>query len=200
MPNDAAGPAPVREYAIELRRPRYEDLGALHVAVAVSVSELQRWLGWCSPAYSLNEASDWLSSRIRMWDEGTEYDFVITDASSGEIVGVCGLNGLNRANNLANLGYWIRTNWTRRGIATAAVQMVARFALQKLAFGRVEIVAAVGNVASQRVAEKAGATREGVLRCRTVVREHAYDAVMFSFTKEDLPKLRVPDRAKIHDA
>ena len=119
------------------------------------------------------------------------------EVGAGEIVGVCGLNGLNRANNLTNLGYWIRTNWTRRGIATAAVQMVARFALQKLAFGRVEIVAALGNLASQRVAEKAGATREGVLRCRTVVREHVYDAVMFSFTKEDLPKLRVPDRAKI---
>jgi ribosomal-protein-serine acetyltransferase len=199
MTDAEAGPMRSLEQQIELRRPRYEDLGALHAAVTASVPELTRWLGWCVPEYSLNEAADWLSSRTRMWEEGTEYDFVITDLDSGEILGVCGLNNIQRLNNLTNLGYWVRTNWTRQGIATAAVRMVARFALDTLQFGRVEIIAAVDNLASQRVAEKAGATREGVLRCRTVVRERVYDAAIFSFTKEDLAKLSSPDGGKLRD-
>lgn len=193
MPDHAVGPMRSLDRQIELRRPRYEDLGALHAAVTASIPELTRWLGWCLPDYSLNEAADWLSSRTRMWEEGTEYDFIITNLGSDEILGVCGLNDINRLNNLTNLGYWVRTNSTRQGIATAAARMVARFALDTLQFGRIEIVAAVDNVASQRVAEKAGATREGVLRCRTVVRELVYDAVIFSFTKEDLAKLSRPD-------
>jgi RimJ/RimL family protein N-acetyltransferase len=44
-------------------------------------------------------------------------------------------------------------------------------------------VIAAGNLASQRVAEKAGATREGILRGRLILHDVAHDAVMFSLTR-----------------
>ena len=54
-----------------------------------------------------------------------------------------------------------------------------------------EIVVAVENAASLKVAEKSGAHREGVLRDRMTVREKVHDAVMFSFVRADfgLPPL-----------
>ena len=51
---------------------------------------------------------------------------------------------------------------------------------------RAEIVVAVGNHASLRVAQKAGAKREGILRDRLIVRDKIYDAVMHSLTRQDV--------------
>ena len=51
---------------------------------------------------------------------------------------------------------------------------------------RIEIVAAVGNRRSQRVAEKVGAAREGILRNRLKIGEVWHDAVMFSLVPDDL--------------
>ena len=50
---------------------------------------------------------------------------------------------------------------------------------------RLEILAAVDNIASQRVAEKAGAIREGIMRNRLVIHGKLYDAVMFSLIPGD---------------
>jgi RimJ/RimL family protein N-acetyltransferase len=48
---------------------------------------------------------------------------------------------------------------------------------------RLEIVCAVGNVRSQRVAEKVGALKEGVLRNRLLLPSGPSDAVMFSLVR-----------------
>ena len=50
---------------------------------------------------------------------------------------------------------------------------------------RLEIVCALGSEASQRVAEKAGAVREGVLRDRLVLHDRPCDAVMYSLIRSD---------------
>src|SRR5437588_791403 len=49
-----------------------------------------------------------------------------------------------------------------------------------------ELVAAVDNVGSQRVAEKAGATREGILRNRLLINGRPHDAVLYSLVRGDL--------------
>jgi len=48
---------------------------------------------------------------------------------------------------------------------------------------RLEILVAISNLPSQRVAEKAGAVREGVLRRRLLLHGVSHDAVMFSLTR-----------------
>jgi ribosomal-protein-serine acetyltransferase len=66
---------------------------------------------------------------------------------------------------------------------------VARFGFNELKLNRIEIVVAVRNTASLRVAEKVGATREGVLRSRLVAHGQIHDAVMFSLIRGDLENL-----------
>lgn len=144
-------------------------------------------MAWCTPAYSVKESTDFVLSRQSDWDQGEHYSFVIEDRETGQFLGGAGLNFVNPIHNLANLGYWVRTAATGRGVASAAVRLVARFGLQELGFSRIEILAAVGNVASQRVADKAGARREGVLRKRLQLHGQALDAVLFSLVAEDLP-------------
>ena len=65
-------------------------------------------------------------------------------------------------------------------MATAATRMLLGFALEQLGLLRVEIVADVNNTASQRVAEKVGATREGRARNRCRARGVQHDAFVYS--------------------
>jgi len=50
---------------------------------------------------------------------------------------------------------------------------------------RLEIVAGIGNLRSQRVAEKAGAHRDAVLRKRTLFNGYPTDAVLYSILRPD---------------
>ena len=62
---------------------------------------------------------------------------------------------------------------------------MARFGFEELNLNRIQIIVATGNIPSQGLATKIGASREGRLRKRLIVREHVYDAIMFSLIPED---------------
>jgi RimJ/RimL family protein N-acetyltransferase len=73
-----------------------------------------------------------------------------------------------------------------RGVATRALVLVARWALGEKRLGRFQLRADVENVASQRVAEKAGFVREGVLRSSLEHKGERRDVIMYSLVPEDL--------------
>jgi len=160
------------------------DAQALYEAARESVAEVSRWLPWCRPDYALAEAVEWASSRAQLADSGQEYHFAIVGPDA-RFLGGCGLNQINRVHRYANLGYWVRTSATGRGVATEAARQLAQFAFQNTDLVRLEIVCAVGNERSQRVAERAGAHREGVLRHRLVLRGDPVDAVMYSLVRQE---------------
>ena len=171
---------------IGIRRYRMEDVDALFEAARESVRELSVWMPWCSENYSRADSEAFVRTRESDWEAGTHYSFVIHETASGKLLGSVGLNFINQIHHFANLGYWVRTSYAGRSIATTAAQLAARFGLVELGFNRLEIVAAAGHVASQRVAKKAGAHCEGVLRKRLVIHGQIHDAVMFSMVAEDL--------------
>lgn len=170
---------------ISIRRYQVTDIPLLHEAVRESISEISPWMPWCHPDYSMEDSAAWVLSRDEAWANEVEHSFVITDAETGAFLGAVGLNQFNRDHQFANLGYWVRSSRAGRGVATTATLLTARFGLRKLALQRIEILAAVGNKPSQRVAEKAGAKNEGVLRNRLSLRGQPHDAVMYSLIPSD---------------
>jgi ribosomal-protein-serine acetyltransferase len=175
--------------AILLRPWREEDIDAMHQAVSESVREISAWMPWCHPNYKREEAAAYIMSREEAWKSEAEYALAIFDVETKTLLGNLGVNHIRREWQVGNLGYWIRTGWTRRGIASRATLLGARFGIEQLGLQRIEIIAAVGNLPSQRVAEKAGALREAVLRKRLLVKGQPQDAVMFSLVAEDLKQL-----------
>jgi RimJ/RimL family protein N-acetyltransferase len=171
---------------ISLRPYTTDDADELYEAVRESIPELQPWMPWCHPDYAIEETREWLSKRDDAWKNGTDYGFRIADAHSDRMLGGVGLSRIDNLHHRANLGYWIRTSATGRGVATRATRLLARFGFEELKLIRIEIVAAVGNLASQRVAEKAGAVREGVMRKALLNHGVAHDAVLTSLIAEDI--------------
>lgn len=168
--------------ACSIRAYKAEDAQALWEAARESVGEVLPWLSWCHAEYSMAEAIEWIRSRAPLAAKGREYAFAIV-GTDGRFLGGCGVNQINRVHRFGNLGYWVRTSATRQGIATEAVRQVAEFAFRNTDLVRLEIVCAVGNDASQRVAERAGAVREGILRHRLLVHGQPVDAVMYSLVR-----------------
>jgi ribosomal-protein-serine acetyltransferase len=163
-----------------------EDVDAVFEAVRESMSELSKWMPWCHPDYAREETVAFINSRPDDWNADVAYTFAITDAQTGAFLGSVGLNFINRQYQMGNLGYWVRTSANGRGVAAAAARLIARFGFHELGLQRLEIIAAVENYPSQRVAEKTGATREGVLRKRLLYKGQTRDAVLYSLVAEDL--------------
>lgn len=160
-----------------------DDAPWLFEAARESSAEVYLWLPWCRPEYTLAEAQDWIARQVPLFAAGTSFSFVI-EGAGGQFLGGCGLNQIDPIHRRANLGYWVRTSAAGRGIATAAVRQLAAWAFASTELVRLEIVAAVGNLASIRVAEKAGAIREGIARTRLLMHGTSHDAVVFSIVRE----------------
>jgi ribosomal-protein-serine acetyltransferase len=168
-----------------LRPPKPDDIPAITAAVRESLAELQPWMDWATDAYNETVAARWLEFARIAWEHASAFHFVITDTETGDYIGNCGIDGVNRKYRFCNLGYWVRTSRTKQGIASRAARLAARFAFETVGLVRAEIVTASHNTASQRAAHKAGAHYEGILLNRMVVRTDVYDAVMYSLTPAD---------------
>jgi RimJ/RimL family protein N-acetyltransferase len=171
---------------VRLRRHRSSDVDAHLEAAHESIQEISQWLPWCHAGYSREESEAWIAARPHAWESRQAFEYVIEDAVTGEYIGGCGLNNLDWPSRRANLGYWLRTSRAGRGIMTRAAGILARIGLEDLGLQRIEITAAVGNLASQRVAEKIGAVREGLLRNRFLLQGRRHDAYLYSLIPEDL--------------
>jgi ribosomal-protein-serine acetyltransferase len=185
-PPDISLPIELSDDKVLLRLLREQDVDALFAAVNESIDELEVWMPWCADGYTRDCALSFVSSQDAAWKEGREYSFAIIDRPSGKLLGGCGLNHFDWQNRRANMGYWVRNSARARGVAPAAARLVAEFGFRKLELDRIEVIAATENLASQRVAEKIGAVREGVARKRYRVGSKIHDAIVFSLVRDDL--------------
>jgi ribosomal-protein-serine acetyltransferase len=148
--------------------------------VATSRQELSRSFTWCTPGYTVDAARAWLQSRERARAEDRAYDFVITRAEDGELVGGCGINQIQIQHRLGNLYYWVAAAEQGQGAATAAVTSLVEFGLKGLGLVRLEILVPERNFGAERVAEKVGAIREVLLRNRLILQGRVQHAYLFS--------------------
>jgi RimJ/RimL family protein N-acetyltransferase len=102
-------------------------------------------------------------------------------------VGWIGLTTISREHGLATIGYTIAETFRGKGYATAAVKAVQPIAFDatQLDLDRLEAVAAVDNVASRRVLERAGFSFEGIARAYLMVNGERLDHSRFALLRED---------------
>ena len=151
----------------------------LHAAAMESLATIGRWMPWCHPDRTEAEGVAWYRTCEEHWRDEVAYEFTAFTAS-GEFLGAGGLNQFNRVHNFANLGYWVRESRQGHGIASEVASLIADFGFRTLRLARIEIVVGEENHPSRRVAEKIGATFEGIARQRILMRESSIDAAMYS--------------------
>ena len=169
---------------VTIRPYRVDDAAPLLEAALESVPEVGPWLPWCHAGLTLEDVRTWLESQVAAREDGTAFEFAFLDAD-GSYLGGGGINNIRTDHRLANLGYWVRSSATGRGVAPTAVRALARWAFANTELVRLEIVCAVDNRRSQRVAEKVGAHREGISRSRLFMHDRSHDAVVYSIVRSE---------------
>jgi ribosomal-protein-serine acetyltransferase len=169
---------------IEIKRITLEHIDAVYEAVRESINEAHQWLPWCHPDYTKQETVNWVTYQMSSWNNDEEYSFVILEKGTGKLLGGIGLNFINNLHKVCNLGYWVRTSCTGKGVATKAVKLAVEYAINELNFNRVEIIISKDNIASQKVAEKAGAVKECLAKKRLLIHGVPTDSFVYSLIKE----------------
>ncbi|GIJ26983.1 hypothetical protein Vqi01_21450 [Micromonospora qiuiae] len=136
-----------------------DEMHRLHTSVEVVASRVP-------PEPPTREAMDhYCQSAQHQWLIGRTASVVILDAVSGTIAGNCALT-LDQPANQGMLGYSLFPHARGRGYATRTVRLLARWGFEHVGLARLWAGTLPENVASQRVLERAGFRREGLLRGR----------------------------------
>jgi len=139
---------------IDLRRWRTTDLEEVRAAVALSFSELQQWMAWAQVVPTKEALRAAFESGEAAFDADEEWQYVLRECASGEIVGGAGLHRRGGP-AILEIGYWVRSDRTGRGYATAAARALTMAAFRYVPdVHAVEIHMDEANVASTAVPRK----------------------------------------------
>jgi RimJ/RimL family protein N-acetyltransferase len=180
-------PGKLSDGVVSLRRWSRNDVPA--IVEALRDPEIPRWTMIPTP-YGPDDARAFLRGLEQRTTLGTELGFAVVPAARDTLLGSIGLAEIDHVNLTGEIGYWIAKGARGHGHAVRAVRVLSRWALEDLRLERLEIHTHVDNPSSQRVAEKAGFTREGVMRSYRDQRGTRVDLVMWSLLPGDLRRTR----------
>jgi RimJ/RimL family protein N-acetyltransferase len=146
----------------------------------------KRWLSAPQP-YTLEDGRRWCTDSSHMLRAiGDGIHWVIADPETDGCLGGIGVKGTDWLHRCTEIGYAMAAEARGRGHAPEAARAVAEWILRQHAFNRIELRVATGNIASQRVAEKAGFVREGIARNAGFTHGGQQDMAIYSLIPDDL--------------
>jgi RimJ/RimL family protein N-acetyltransferase len=152
-----------------------------------SDAETQRFSWPETRPYTEQDAWDTHRAHEQAWEDGTGAEFAcVSPTDEHEVIGGASIYDIELAWARASVGYWVARDARRRGVATHAVLLLARWAFDELGIKRLQLTCGPDNHASQRVAERAGFTREALLRSHLPFKGGRRDTVVYSLLPHEL--------------
>jgi len=145
-----------------------------------SASGPHEWHGWSDPQ---RERRQWAESGL-LGDSGGTL-IVVTGTNRVGTVSWRNVRTGPTAFNWA-IGIGLAPEFRGRGYGSAAQRLLVRYLFAHTQANRIEAVTEITNVAEQRALEKAGFTREGVLRGTTFRQGRWHDQVMYSVLRDEV--------------
>jgi RimJ/RimL family protein N-acetyltransferase len=132
------------------------------------------------PLWSRAEMEEFIEGRLRdSVAAGAMIAMIIRSVDSGDVLGGASIQNIDLLRSIADVGYWLLPGARGRGVATRTARAVAEFGFS-LGVERIQAYVNVGNVDSERVLERVGFTREGVLRSMPRLGRSRVDQTLFS--------------------
>ncbi|WP_162795455.1 GNAT family N-acetyltransferase [Nonomuraea lactucae] len=129
--------------------------------------------------------SQWLSAGVHeLRDSGQGVHLAMADPD-GRVVGAVSLFKTSWGAGTTEIGYGVHPLHRGRGFATEAVRGLVDWVFTTTDLRRIDLTANLDNLASLRVAQKAGFTWEGVLREASVEDDGPHDLVLFGMLRDD---------------
>jgi RimJ/RimL family protein N-acetyltransferase len=133
------------------------------VQAACGDPDVAHWIYGLPAAYALSDAEGFIADARHRLLLGERARLAVTDAAGGELLGSVSLDRFAER-EAAEVGYWVKKEARRRGVALGAARLVVAWAFGDLGIERLELLTYPGNEASQALAVRLGFTRECLLR------------------------------------
>lgn len=147
-------------------------------AIEASLPELSRWMAW---------AVDWNRQEslhyLRSANDPNNIAFAVV--VNGRTSGVIGILVPKPAQGWGEIGYWIRSDLSGRGIMTEALKQAVTWAFETRKLHRLELRASLENAPSNRLAEKLGFSLRGTVREAAKGRDGWYDCNLWDLLASD---------------
>jgi RimJ/RimL family protein N-acetyltransferase len=175
---------PLADAAVRLRPWRESDVPRGLMAFADPVTERFSWPH--SRPYTGADARAYFESQEAGRARGRQLELALVDPADDDVVlGCAALYDVDVAAGNAFVGYWLAAPARGRGVATRAVELLARWAFAELGLARLELTCGPDNHASQRVAERCGFTREALLLAHMPFKGSLRDTIRYARTRGD---------------
>jgi RimJ/RimL family protein N-acetyltransferase len=175
---------PLADDVVLLRPWREADMPG--VVLAFSDPVMQRF-SWRTTPYTETDARGYLAAQEEARLRGDALHFALAGPHDQDVMlGAVSLDEVRLAQGCAAVGYWLAPGGRGRGAAAHAVRLLARWAFAELGLARLELTCGPDNEASQRVAERCGFSREGLLRSHVPFKGARRDSMMYSLLPGEL--------------
>jgi RimJ/RimL family protein N-acetyltransferase len=162
VPRAVAPPAePLADDAIYL-----EPLGLTHAAVMEELAadaDVRRFTYVPSDAPA-GYGEKWARVYEDAWRDGSRAGFAVRDARDGTVLGFVAFVRLDADAREGEAGYVVAPAARGRGVAARSLRLLTDWGFRELALERIELRIDTENELSERVAERCGYVRDGVLR------------------------------------
>jgi ribosomal-protein-serine acetyltransferase len=150
---------------VVVRRLTVADAAVVAAAVAENLEHLRPWMPWANP-----ESADERFQRRRLveadaaWARGADFGYGLFAANGDDerLLGAFGLTARRGVKTL-EIGYWLRADATRRGLATRAVEVLTDIAVDQPDVERVLVYCDEANHASAAIPRRLGYRLERVV-------------------------------------
>lgn len=173
-------PEQIETERLILRKPRMDDAPAVFSGW-VQDPEVTHFLTW-RPHENIGQTESLLARGIDAWEGDARFPFMIALKNGGLI----GRIELHIEGHRVELGYLMNKSFQGKGYMTETVRAIIDWAFQQPTIYRVHATTSVDNIASQRVMEKTGMLREGLLRRYIIhpnISDEPRDSYMYAIVK-----------------
>ncbi len=149
-----------------MRPPQAGDGPQFFEALTESLVEMRRFLStlpWIAAEPSLEAAELYCRNGQANFVSRKDLPFFLFERATGQLVGATGLHRTVWATPKTEVGYWVRSSRSGRGLMVEAVEATTQYAFTHIGAVRVELITDAANLASRKVADRCGFMLEATL-------------------------------------
>jgi ribosomal-protein-serine acetyltransferase len=158
------------------------DAAEIFSVAALNRAYLAPWMAWLPHTQKVEDITAYITGALEESARGVCVPCVIRRERC--IIGTISLHNIDRMHRTAEVGFWLAQDATGRGIMTNAARAMIAFGKATLQLHRIELMAAVENRSSRRVAERLGMQYEATLRERLHLNGRAHDAALYALVAD----------------
>jgi RimJ/RimL family protein N-acetyltransferase len=188
---------PITTPRLIMRSPCVGDGKMVNAAVLESFDSLHSFMPWAEVPPSLAESEEFVQLAIANWQSITNSDIglpiFLFDKDNQDFVGASGFHHINEKIRQLEIGYWIRSKYSGKGLMLEAVNVLTQYAFNQLGMKYIEIHCNEANTRSIKIPKQLGYHLEMIVRGKSINRIDEVANNMLVFVKKNLQKYTAID-------